>query len=213
MASLVLDTRQLEPFEIAAELHVRLAYPKATPKRYADLVRSACADQVAVFIEEEPKRKAEILARFPKYDPRENRIQRKYIIDRLEDAQRMGVVVLALIKGTADYRPPSLDFAVGRTLQLSEPTTAREQNRYEHRIHDIIAREIRPRYPVAHLAAALAFLARKQDDDGLDMQFSYLDLNFMRRWILKAREIEGFIRATPMRENIASKLIDIEWIE
>lgn len=141
----------------------------------------------------------------------------KRIIANLEEAQRVGAVVLALIRNTAPGLPPrtntkrmSIDLA---TRAFWPRLPGEDQERHEYRLHDIERRQIRPRYPVVHLAAALAYLARERAASGKDMTFSYTDLDFLRRWVAKADEIAGYIRATRGLEYMASKLIAIEWKE
>ncbi|KUO56876.1 MAG: hypothetical protein APF78_05800 [Sphingomonadales bacterium BRH_c3] len=216
---LVLDTTRLEPWEIAAHLHIRLAYPDATAARTQRLINSVCADQIAMMIEKHPGNRTELLARFPTYNPRKVRTGRESIITNLEEAQRMGAAVLALVKETATGEPPvingqprqlSLDFIV----QYLWPNSASAgENKYLAWVHDVEKRQIRTRYPMAHLAAALEWLAREKSAAGDLMEFVYEDLDFLRRWVSKACEIADYIRATPQLKGMAEKLINLTWIE
>lgn len=216
---LVLDTTRFEPWEIAAHLHIRLAYPDVRAPRRQRLINSVCADQIAMMIEKHPGSRTELLARFPTYNPRKVRTERKHIVAGLEEAQRMGAAVLALVKETVtgelpvingQPRPLSLDFIV----QYFWPNDASAgENKYLAWAHDVEKRQVRSRYPMAHLAAALEWLAREKSAAGDSMEFVYEDLDFLRRWVSKACEIAGYIRAAPQCELMASQLIDLRWIE
>ncbi|WP_221796219.1 hypothetical protein [Aquisediminimonas sediminicola] len=216
---LVLDTTRLEPWEIAAHLHIRLAYPSATAARTQRLIKSVCADRIAVMIEQNPESRSELLARFPTYNPRQVRTGREGIITNFEEAHRMGAAVLALVKEAATGELPvvngqrrqlSLDFIV----QYLWPNSANAgEEKYLMWVHDVKKRQVRKRYPMAHLAAALAWLAREKSAAGAPMELAYDDLDFLRRWVSKACEIAGYIRATPTCELMASQLIDLRWIE
>jgi len=216
---LVLDTTRLEPWEIAAHLHIRLAYPDATAARTQRLIDSVCADQLATFIEKHPGCRTELLTRFPEYGPRKVRTGRRHIVANLEDAQRMGAAVLVLVKKAATGELPvhegkptqlSLDFIV---QYLWPKIPGEDDEKYLVWVHDVEKRRVRSRYPMAHLAAALQWLAREMANTGEPMAFVYDDLDFLRRWVSKASEIAGYIRDTPQLEPMAKRLIDIRWIE
>ncbi|MCB2047665.1 MAG: hypothetical protein KDE32_05480 [Novosphingobium sp.] len=66
---------------------------------------------------------------------------------------------------------------------------------------------------MAHLCAALASLANERHKEGRDDKYDYQDLDFLRRWVTLALEAAGHIRNTPGLQNMASKLIQIRWIE
>lgn len=216
MTSLILDPSRLEPSEIAALLYIALAYPAAKPSRSQKLIESIRSDRFVMLRHDAPNEAALLLEQFPALAGG-NRTERKGIITNFEEAQRMGAVVLSLIRGTVPGLPPrtngkrmSIDLAT-RVLWPRLPGEDRE--RYEYRLHDIERRQIRPRYPLAHLATALSYLAREQTASGRDMTFSYADLGFLRRWVAKANEIAGYIGATRGLEHMAQQLIDIEWKE
>lgn len=213
MTSLLLDP-SLEPSETAALLHIPLAYPTATPQRSQKLIDSIRSDRFVMLRHDAPDEAGLLLEQFPAL-ARHNRTERKGIIANFEEAQRMGAVVLALIRDTVPGLPPR---TVGKRMSIDLATKAlwprlpgEDRERYEYRIHDVERRQIRPRYPFAHLAAALAYLARERAASGKDMTFSYTDLGFLRRWVAKANEIAGYIRATRGLERMAEQLVDIEW--
>ena len=105
---IVLDADRQEPWESAAELHTALCYWATNPKRFDRLVCAACADQVRVFIEEEPHRRHELIEKYGRYPVVGDRAERKNIIPNLEDAQRVGQIVLALVKETATGQLPEV---------------------------------------------------------------------------------------------------------
>lgn len=212
MTFLILDS-SLEPSETAALLHIPLAYPTATPQRSQKLIDSIRSDRFVTLRHVAPDEATLLLEHFPALAGG-NRTERKGIITNFEEAHRVGAVVLALVRDTVPGLPPR---ANGKRMSIDPATKAvwsrlpgEDRERYEYRIHDIKRRQTRPRYPVVHLAAALAYLARERAASGKDMTFSYTDLDFLRRWVAKADEIAGYIRATRGLEYMASKLIAIE---
>lgn len=214
MTSLILDPSRLEPSEIAALLHVALAYPTAKPSRSLKLIESIRSDRFTMLRLDAPDEAELLLEQFPALSG-SNRTERKRIITNLEEAQRVGAVVLALIRDTVPGLPPRTN---GKRMSIDLATrtfwprlSGEDQEGYEYRIHDIERRQIRPRYPVAHLAAALAYLARERAASGRDMTFSYTDVDFLRRWVAKANEIAGYIRATRGLERMAEQLVEVEW--
>ncbi|HKX23424.1 MAG TPA: hypothetical protein VJM81_09140, partial [Rhizorhapis sp.] len=98
---LVLDPNREETWEIAARLHTVLAYWGNRPDRIERLVDAACADQIALLIEEEPERRQELLEKFSRYPVVGDRTGREKDILYLEEAYQSGRVFLALIKETA----------------------------------------------------------------------------------------------------------------
>lgn len=218
---LLLDTRVRQPWEIMAELHIRLAYPDADPARRERLIKSVCADYIATFIENRPERREELLNRFPQYDPA-IRVGRKHLTDHFEQAQQVGVIVLALIKETVSGSPNLID---GKPRKVSRDFAIRYSwpqvpgagnDQYDTWVHDIEKREFRARFPVAHLAAALEFVARQREAAGEVMTFQYDDYDFLRRWIAIAQEMAGYICMTPelaKPNGMASKLLDIRLVE
>ncbi|WP_339706357.1 hypothetical protein [uncultured Sphingosinicella sp.] len=216
MTPLNLAPYRLDPPEIAAFLHILLAYPTVKPERTKKLIESIRSDRFAMLRHDAPDEAPLLLEQFPALAGG-NRTERKGIIANFEEAQRVGAVVLVLIRDTVPSLHPrtggkriSIDFAT-RALWPRLPGEDRE--RYEYRLHDIERRQIRPRYPFAHLAAALAYLARERAASGKDMAFYYTDLGFLRRWVAKANEIAGYIRATGGLERMAEQLVDIDWQE
>jgi hypothetical protein len=215
----VLNITRQEPWEIAAQLHIRLAYPLATPERRQKLINSVCADQLATLIKDEPQRKSQLLSKFAAYNPAKDRTLCKDIITNLEEAQLVGQIVLVLVKAAATGKSPILPHpltqpSINQIKRVLWPKRSEEEeSTYDERMHDVEKRKIRSRYPVAHLAAALSFLAKAMADKGEEMTFSYRDVSFLRRWVFQANEIAGYIRATPMLKNMASQLIELVWIE
>jgi len=141
------------------------------------------------------------------------------IIQDIENTQRAGRAVLTLIKATdtgqlpifrGEQRHLTLDF----TTQILWPRRANEdEETYLQRVHSLEQRKVRGHYPVAHLAAAWAYLANEMGPTGAPTVYSYLDRNFHRRWVAKANQFAESIRKTRGLENMAEQLIDIRWIE
>lgn len=134
---------------------------------------------------------------------------------------RAGAVFLAMIQKAATGSPPlrggapikpTLDFLVAHYWS-EERRPGDSEDRYSSWIHSIEQREVRRRFPVAHLCAALASLAGRRAREGGPEEYDYQDLDFMREWVALALEAEVYIRKTPGLENMAAKLIEIRWIE
>ena len=220
-AKLILDTSQLEVWEIAALLDVLLAYPGSKLKRLRAVVTSRCAAQIGITIAAFPDRRSELLERYPAYDPARSRTSTEHFDERRRNALRAGAVVLAMIQETATGSPPmlrgkpvkpTLDFLVAHYWSdVRQPGDLKDS--YSSWIHSIEQREVCRRFPVAHLCAALASLAQRRAFESGPTEYNYQDLDFLREWIALAQEIDGYIRATPDLENMASKLIEIRWIE
>lgn len=219
MPSLALDMRCYEPFEIGARLDMLLTYPRASPARMERLVQAACADQIAATIDAFPELPAELLAKYPAYGPRRVRVERKNIIALREDAHIVGTAILPFMKNAAIGETPLLPAAMTRMsidqiIRYLWPRKAGEaEDVYADRLHDVERRRFRSHFPVCHLAAALQWVARERAAVGDLMSYDYQDIAFHRRWVAKANEMAGYIRATPPLALAASKLIDLVWIE
>lgn len=216
---LVLDTSILESWEIAARLDMLLAYPDVKPERMKRLINAACADQIRVTIKSFPQRRAELIKKYPHYNPQTTRVGKKNVRKQREDALLVGAAILSLIKEAATGAAPLLPQSMTR-LSLDQIVrylwTAREEGleiNYTDRMHDYEKRKLRSRYPVAHLAAALQLLARKREHGGEKGSYDYQDLPFLRHWVAEANVIAEQISATPGLELMASQLIQIQWIE
>lgn len=216
---LALDTSKLESWEIAALLDALLAYPGAREERLRAIVTSRCAAQIRVTIEDNPSRRADLISRYPGYNPAKSRTSTKRIEEKRRNASRAGAVFLPFIQEVAAGSPPTLrGEIIVPTLDLLVPIywprrVGEDEEIYRVRMHDIEKREVRRRYPVAHLAAALQMLAQERHAAGGDDWYDYQDLPFLREWVSKACEIAGYMRATPKCEMMASRLIDLRWIE
>lgn len=214
-----LDTRILESFEIAATLDAILAEPGARPKRHRAIVMRLCADQIAVTIEAFPERRAELVGRYPHYNPSKVRTQTGKLQDGRDDALKVGAAVLALIARTATGEEPRLPNQCKRTNLdqitpfLWQPEPWENEETYLIRIHDLERTRIRRRYPVAHLAAAMQWLARELAGQEDSASWDYQDLAFLRRLVSKANEIAELIGRTPGLERMAEQLIEFRWIE
>lgn len=220
-AGLVLDTSKLEPWEIAALLDALLAYPQAKFERLRAVVTSRCAEQIRVTIEAEPGRRRELLELYPAYNPARSRTSTMLIAKSRKNAVRAGAVFLAMIQETATGSPPTLhgkpikptlDFLVSH-FWSDERQPGDSEDHYSSWVHSIEQREVRRRFPVAHICAALESLAQQRDVAGEANEYNYQDLDFLREWVALAQEIASHIRNTPGLENMASKLIQVRWIE
>lgn len=215
---LALDTSTSEPWEINVRLDVLLAYPTAKPGRVTRLIGAICAEQIAATIEQFPARRYELLERYPDYDP-QNRVEFSTLIPRLEEASMVGAVILPLIQETATGRPPRLprsisQLSVDQLIRYLWPRRGRESElTYDHRVHDFEKRKYRPRFPVAHLCAASQMIAQQRAQRGAAATYDYQDLSFARERVTKAKVIAEHIKATSELKLMASRLIQIDWIE
>ena len=219
MNILVLDVNRLAAFEIAARLDMLLAYPNVSPARTTSLINAACADQIRDTIEAFPDQRAELVARYPNYAPKRNRAERTKITEARDEALRAGAAILPLVKQAATGTPPILPTNMTRMSldqivpYLWPPKPNETWDRNFERMHDVEKRQLRLRFPVAHLAAALQWYARVKWAAGEKLSYDYDDLDFLRSWVAKANEIAGYIKSTPGLENMASRLIKLHWIE
>lgn len=216
---LELDTSVLEPWEIAARLDMMLAYPDVTSERMERLVNAACAEQIAVTIEAFPERRAQLISQYPNYKPGKVRVGRDTIDLRRDDVLLVGMAVLCLLRdkktGHQIPLPPSISRrSVDQIISYLWLDGGRQDDAQHHdKIHDVERRKLNKRFPVAHLAAALQWLAQEKAAAGNIGTYDYQDLDFLRKWVVKAGEVAGYIRDTPRLGRMASKLIDIRWIE
>jgi hypothetical protein len=215
---LVLDTSTSEPWEINVCLDVLLAYPTAKPDRVTRLISAICSEQIAATIEQFPDRRDELLEKYPDYDPR-IRVGYSALIPRIEDALLVGAVILPLIQETATGQAPRLPQSISQPsvdqlIRHLWPRRGRESElTYDHRVHDFEKRKYRPRFPVAHLCAASQMIAQQRAERGATATYNYQDLSFARERVTKAKVIAEHIKATPELKLMASRLIQIDWIE
>ena len=162
MAEFTLDARVLPPWAIAAQLDSIIAYPRAGPKRLTDIMTSRCSAQIQATIKADPTTRQELLDLFPSFNPATVRTSTKRFDTNRENAQRAGSVFLAMIQQTTtgsgptfkgEVIAPTLDRLVAlRWADIREPDDP--EALFEDKIHSIEHREVRARYPVAHLCAA-----------------------------------------------------------
>jgi hypothetical protein len=132
---------------------------------------------------------------------------------------KAGRVFLCFIEEVASGSPPKLkgeEFmpTFDRLVPMFWHQKAGEDGEcYRDRLHDIEKREIRSRFPVAHLAAAIEMLALERNSAGGDDRYNYQDHEFLKQWVLKACRIADHIRTIPECELMASRLIDLRWAE
>lgn len=215
---LVLDTRQLAPFEIGVVLDVQLCYPTWSTDRRRNVVNAICAELIAYWIELEPDRRAELTVAFPQYQRAKTRASLGSLVERHEIALTFGQAFLPLLKERAIGQLPILN-GKNRKLPMSEiarfiwpPREGGDEINYESRLHDR-KKELRRYYPVAHLAAAFEYAARERSVAKQPAQIDYQDLDFHRRIVGRANQFANYFRAEPALRNIADRLIDIEWRE
>lgn len=220
-----LDPIELAPFEIAARLHILLAYPRASEARTRSLVDSACADYVEAQIELVPDSREVWLDRYPQYMRSLQRGEKINIIDCTEWAQKMGLVVIMLVTETATGRVPIIGdqkiTSLRKAAQMVWPRgQAETENLYEDNMHTLL-RKIRHSYPVAHLCAALQNLAQERDAQlrvgstnlGNDHRFfGYWDVDFLAEWVRRAGLFADLIRKADIQSKMPKVLIDVQWI-
>ena len=186
------------------------------------LFRSAmCAAQIEATIKADPTRRRDLLTLFPLFNPASIRTSTVRFDKCRENALRAGSVFLAMIQQTATgSRPifegkeiePTLDYLVA--LKWADVCQAGDSEaRFEDKIHSIEHREVRSRYPVAHVCAALAFLAKRGAVEGRIAQYDYRDFAFLREWVALAQDVADILRRAPNCEPIAAAVIDVRWIE
>lgn len=209
---LILDIRVMEAFEIAATLDAHLAFPQAREKTLQRKIRMFCADQISATIDTQPWRKTELIGRYPTYNPALFRDRPKNIQNRRDNALKFGKIVLTLLCEEATGRPSRLPQSCPRS-SFDQIVRFLYPGEHPTQLHDIEKREIRSRFPVAHLCAGLQWLAHERAAASGYGAYEYQDIDFLRRWVAKASEIAELIRETSELTNIANALIDIQWIE
>lgn len=209
---LVLDTRELAPFEIGVNLDVLLCYPTWSAGRRQNIVNAICAELVAYWIELEPDRTAELVAAYPKYRKSKARGALGSLMERHEKALTFGQAFLPLLKEGATGELPILN-GEKRELSISEiarfiwpPQENGNEVNYEGRLHDR-KKELRNFYPIAHLAAAYQYAARERSATNQPGQLDYQDLEFHRALVTRANEFAGYFRAAQALNAIADQLI------
>lgn len=216
---LLLDTSFLEPWEIAARLDMLLAYPDVSRDRMTRLVNGVCADQIRVTIESFPELRDELLQKYPDYDPRTSRVESSNLPQLRDDTRLVGAAILSLIQQTATGKsptlpPPMTQLSIDQLVRYLWPRLNGEcEASYSERMHDYERRKLRRRFPVAHLSAALQYIARERAHNGEANTYDYQDLSFVRDWVARGNAIAEHIKATPALKLMASRLIQIDWIE
>lgn len=213
---LVLDAREMAPFEVGVSLDVLLCYPTWSPDRRQDISNAICAEIVAFWIELEPNRKAELFAAYPQYRKAEARGSLGTLMQRHEKALTFGQAFLPLLKEAATGQLPILDGAM-RKLSISEiarfiwpPRENGNEINYEERLHDR-KRELRDSYPIAHLAASYQYAARERSGPNQAASLDYQDLELHRAIVTRANEFAGYFRVAPALKTIGDRLIEVEW--
>lgn len=141
------------------------------------------------------------------------------LIPRLEDAYLVGEVILPLIQETATGQAPRLPTSmsqpsVDQLIRYLLPRGECEpEEPYLDRLHDFEKRKYRLRFPVAHLCAASQMIAQQRAERGATATYDYQDLSFARERVTKANVIAEHIKAAPALKLMASRLIQIDWIE
>lgn len=196
-----------------------LAYPDVSQDRMTRLVNAACADQIRVTIANDPERRDELIQRYPDYDPRKARVGWSKLRQRRDDALLVGTAILPLIKEAATGQSPHVplsmtQLSIDQIVRYLWPQVDGEcEDSYFGRMHDYEKRKLRRRFPVAHLSAALQLIARERAHNGEANTYDYQDPSFVRDWVTRANAIAEHIKATPALKLMASRLIQIDWIE
>ena len=214
-----LDARQLASFEVAARLEALLCYPHRSLDYRRNVAGAICADVVSQMIYDEPNRRSELRIRYPQYLKSDNRTSLGSLMKNREAATRAGMGFLAVMKETATGKPSVLNGRVGQVSfgaigRFLNP--AREQGaeiNYKDRLHDWQADGFRRYYPVAHLAAAYAALARRASFGEQATSFNYHDFRSIKLIVGTATLFAQHIRATPKLAAAASQLVLLDMRE
>ena len=215
---LVLNARELEPFEIGARLDALLCYPTWSSERQKQLADAICAELVSYSIEVDFSRKADLISRYPRYTKHRRRTALGSLHERREKALTFGQAFLPLLKKAATGELPIL-YGEQRELSISEvarfiwpPREDGAEINYADRLHDR-QRELRSYRPIAHLAAAYQYFARQRSGPNQAAALDYQDLDLHCDLVQRANEFAGYFRSVPALRPIGDQLLDIEWRE
>lgn len=213
----VLDTRQLQPFEIGARIEALLCYSTWSAERREKIADALCARLFAFSIHRDPTCKKELTGKYPKY-AKSNRTKLDSLDGRREKALKIGLAFLPMLKEPALGELPEL-YGERRNLTLAEivqfiwPKRQRGPNFvYEDWVKDR-EKDVRAYRPIAHLAAAYQWIARERSGEDRAGSFDYQDLDLHREAVRRANEFAGYFRAASALKSIADQLIDLEWRE
>ena len=214
--SLLLDTQELEPFEIGARLDALLCYPTWSPERQQQIADAICAELVSYSIEVDSGRKGDLTDRYPRYTKHRRRTALGSLPDRREKALTFGQAFLPLLKQAATGELPIL-YGEQRELSISEiarfiwpPREEGAEINYADRLHDR-QKELRSYRPIAHLAAAYQYFARQRSGPNQAAPLDYQDLSLHRDLVRRAHEFAGYFRGIPALRFIGNQLLNIEW--
>jgi hypothetical protein len=214
---LVLDTRELQPFEIGAKLDSLLCYSTWSVKRREKIVDAICGRLFAFTIDQDPAVRTELRREYPKY-ARSNRTKLDSLDGRREKALKIGLAFLPMLKEPATGELPQL-YGEKRRLTLREivgfiwPERQGGPNfDYEEWLKER-EKDVRACRPIAHLAAAYQWIARERAGQESAAEFDYQDLGLHREAVRRANEFAGYFRSTPALKMIADQLIEIAWRE
>ena len=215
---IILDANVMAPFEIGARLDALLCYSTWSMDRQQEIADAICADLFAQWIQIEPHRKADLYEARPQYRKSKKRASLAKLHDRREQVLEAGQAFLPLLKQAAIGRLPILN---GRRRELSIGQIARfiwppredgYEIYYESRLHDN-KKTLRSLRPIADLAAAYQYVARKRSGVEQAASFDYQNLDFHRKVVVRASRFADCFRSIPALGNIASRLVKIEWRE
>lgn len=215
----VLDVAVLRPFEIGARLDALLCYPTWPFERQMRIAAAICASVIAHSIAVDPSRKADLLDAFPEYATGHSRTSLETLLKRRDDALNAGFAFLPLLKNAAIGELPILrnrrqELSIDEIARFVWPGEVRGPKfDYGDHLHDRKRHGMRRYYPVAHLAAAYQYVARKRWANELAAAFDYQDLDFHREVVRRANEYAGYFAAMPKWANIANFLVPILWRE
>ena len=219
--TLVLDTTQLEPFEIGAQLDALLSFPGELEddrrRRVADAI---CARQIAITIEAFPERANALRRKYPKYLQRENRTSLKRLDFRRFRSLLTGFIAITFLKEAMTGEPLVLPAGVARrtVATMARYVLTRkdgeEEGRYLNRVEEFVRREWPHCRPVAHLSSAyLQEFRALREAEGVDMlEFDLQNFQFHRTVVDLAAKHAAHLRVNPRTPWAAGELVDIVWI-
>ena len=214
---IVLDTHQLQSFEIGAGLDALLCYSTWSAKRREKIADAICARLFAFSIAQNPTLKKELTRKYPSY-AKHNRTKLNSLDARREKALRIGVAFLPLLKEEAtgelpEFRGEKRRLTLAETVRFIWPERRGGPDfDYEEWLKDR-EKDVRAHRPIAHLAAAYQWIARERSGDAPSGTFDYQDIDLHREAVRRANEFAGYFRAVPTLKSIADQLIELEWRE
>jgi hypothetical protein len=203
-------------FELTVALDVLLCYPYHNDERRRRVGDAICAELVQTTRHAFPDLIKSLQAAFPDYDSAAIRNVSQRMVFQRERALTAGAAFLPHLKEGMTGEMPLYE---GKHQRITGKEIAhyllKQARRSSHptAVHQFLKSEVRPWYPVMHLAAAFQFHARQRWHRFSSGALDYQDIAFFRNVLRTAHDFEKMIRSMPALSGPASKLVSLSWAD